>query len=74
MVRKSPEQIYIRASIDESPSGDLAWEMINDSELSCLSVGPCDAHLQAEVDGVKFYDRWSLNEVSLVRRGLPLCF
>ena len=43
------QQIYIQAQIDKSPPGDLVWEMINDGELSCLSVGPCDAHLQAEV-------------------------
>ena len=69
LVRRCERQIFIQANIHENAAGDYAWGLIQDGELACLSVGPADSRLQAEVDGVKFYDQWRLKEVSICRKG-----
>jgi HK97 family phage prohead protease len=75
LVRRDRRHIYIQASINENESGDYAWKLIEDGELKALSVGSNDGQVQAEVDGVVFIDRWTLREVSIVRRGAnPDCW
>lgn len=69
LVRRGERDIYVQADIHENPAGNYAWRLIQDGELATLSVGAADMHLQAEVDGVKFYDRWRLKEVSICRNG-----
>ncbi len=71
-LRKSAKEIYIRATIKRGPAGDLAWDLIESGELRCLSVAvdrnkPC--HVEAEVEGITFYDKWHLQEVSLCKQG-----
>jgi hypothetical protein len=72
-LRKSATQIYVRCTIYENEAGDYAWRLIERGELSAFS-GAADfatAHLQAEIEGVKFYDSWRLQEVSMSEGGEP---
>jgi hypothetical protein len=73
LLRKTPTEIYVRASLhDDSEAADFAWRLIEDGELRAFSVStemaPDKYRLQAEVDGVRFFDLWWIKEVSLVRR------
>ena len=70
-LRKSRSEIYVRAVINNNLAGDYAWSFIKSGEARCFSVAvqQNDYRLQAEVDDVKFFDRWTLKEVSVCREG-----
>ena len=69
---KGENQIYIRAVIRDHEAGRYAWQLIRSGKLSGLSCGFHDEseayHVQAEVDGVKFYDVFRIREVSIVHQ------
>jgi hypothetical protein len=71
LLRKCSRQIYVRAALFDSEAADLAWRLIEAGEVRAFSVGAAHegSHIQAEVDGVRFFDRWRLAEVSICRRG-----
>lgn len=70
MVSKSEHQVYVRALIfEDNAAADHAWLLIEAGEVRALSVSRTDQHLQGIVDGISFYDRWRLKEVSICRRG-----
>ena len=71
LARKSPSQIYVVASLFEGRAADYAWRLVQTGELQCLSVAvaPDGCEVEAEVEGVRFYSKWRLAEVSIVRRG-----
>ena len=76
LVRKRERELYCHARIFDNEAGDYAWNLIEDGKLTSFSAAadPKSLHLQAEADGIKFYDRWRLLEVSLCERGaVPEC-
>jgi HK97 family phage prohead protease len=67
-MRKDEEQVYVRGILYNNHSAaDFAWYQVERGELSGLSCGYnlADAHLLTTKNGVRFYDRWSITEVSL---------
>jgi hypothetical protein len=70
-VRKSPKSLFIRAVLDDNAAADHAWELIRTGTLKALSVGVerDTSECIAEVDGVTYFRRWSLSEVSVCRSG-----
>jgi hypothetical protein len=66
LIRRSEQQIYVRAVIDSSRAADHVWQLVQEGALS-LSAGACPL-AEIEADNIKFIDRWILREVSLVRR------
>lgn len=69
MVHKQPHAVLVRAVIDDSLAGDAAWEKIVCGEARCFSVGPANGKLKGIVDGDKFFDEWTLKEVSVCFQG-----
>ena len=69
LARISDREVYVQATLYSHEAADYAWQLVKSGELCAFSVGTEDARLQAEVDGVKFYDVWRLTEVSICRRG-----
>ena len=71
LLRRSAGLMYFRAAVDSGPAGDHAWSLIERGEVASVSVGPSSGRNQSEVravvDGVKYYSRWSLDEISLTR-------
>lgn len=76
-VRQCSDQIYVRATVFETPSGNYAWQLIEAGEIACFSIGgkAGDANvIEAQVDGIKFWKSWELGEVSIVRHPAnPTC-
>jgi hypothetical protein len=66
LVRKEPSRIYVQATLDDDRGADHAWGMIEDGTLRGLSIRaePMD---ECVVEGVRFFGRWRLLEVSLVK-------
>jgi len=65
-MHKDDKGISIRAALFTNEASQFAWKKIVLGELSGLSVGPEGPfHMQAEIDGVKCFDRWSIKEVSI---------
>jgi hypothetical protein len=69
LVRKSEQQVYVQASLDATGAARHAWDLVLDGTLRALSIGASAEDDFTVVDGAKFYENWSLSEVSLVRRG-----
>ena len=67
--RKGRGRLYIRAAIFDNAAGDHAWRLVESGEVRCLSGAGRTLKLQGEVDGVRFYEKWKLVEVSLCRVG-----
>ena len=69
---KTPKQISISAVLFNNAGGDFAWSQFESGELNGLSCAydESDAHLLAVVDGVRFYNRWTIKEVSVARNPL----
>lgn len=70
-VRKSAREIYVIAVIDEhGAAADYAWRLIEAGEVRAFSVAAIKgAEIGAIVDGIKFWKRWTLGEVSICRAG-----
>jgi hypothetical protein len=70
-MEKSEGKIYIRAALFTHEAGQYAWRKIVLGEFSGLSAGCVEGegHLQAEVNGVKFWDKWRIKEVSICLNG-----
>jgi len=71
-LRKSREQILVRACVDEGyEAADDAWKLIEAGALRAFSgAAVCnDLHLRGVVDGVRYFDQWTLEEVSVCRTG-----
>jgi hypothetical protein len=69
LVRTSKTEVYIQAALNNSAAADYAWALIENGEVRALSVGWNPISVQAEVDKITFYDRWSIREISMVRTG-----
>ena len=70
LVRKRDREIYVIGTIfEKNEAADYAWSMILDGSVRCLSVGARVQRVQGIVDGIKFIDRWSVNEISICRQG-----
>jgi hypothetical protein len=70
-ITKTPTGIFIRAVLAEGMAADHAWKLIVAGEYRALSVSslPGSATLKGVVDGIRFYDEWTLREVSICRKG-----
>ena len=70
-IRRSDARIYVRARLFDTEAADAAWRKIETGEARCLSASSkaSSMKLQGVVDGHKYYDRWTLGEVSIVRKG-----
>lgn len=67
-LHKTPKQITISAVIFSNAAGDHAWQTFQTDELMTgLSIGCDDLHMLAKVDGVRFYNRFVIKEVSVTR-------
>ena len=69
---KCSTKVYIRATIDETPAGNRAWELIESGEARALSIASNDGSKckkRGVVDGVTYWDRWVMSEVSVCREG-----
>jgi hypothetical protein len=67
---KTPRAVSISAVLYNNNAGaDLAWRMFESGEMDGLSCGFAenDAHILAVIDGVRFYNRWTIKEVSVTR-------
>ncbi|MBB4262665.1 hypothetical protein [Bradyrhizobium sp. CIR3A] len=71
LVRKKADQIYVQAVVFHNEAADYAWKLIEQGETRCFSgaAAPDGYRVQGVVDGVTFYDRWTLGEVSVCRKG-----
>lgn len=72
MLRRSPREIYIIASLaDDNLAADFAWSLVEQGELKAFSVAsiPGSSTVDGAVFGTKFYGSWQLAEVSLCRAG-----
>ncbi len=73
LIRKSVREVYCRAMVYENnAAADYAWKLIQDGTVRCFSISSADdqfRHVQGVVDGITFYDRWRLREVSICRKG-----
>lgn len=69
MVLKRPDAVIVRAVIDDSLAGDAAWALIESGEARCFSVCASNNQLKGIVEGNKFYDEWTLKEVSVCFKG-----
>ena len=75
LIRRSKRQIYIQATIDESLAGDAVWRLVVSGEARSMSGSAVSMRLRGVVDGVKYYDKWSLDEGSITRNGAnPDCW
>jgi hypothetical protein len=71
-LRKSALGIFVIGTIKENNlAADHAWALIEDGTLRAFSgaAAPGSTHLQGIVEGVKYFDRWRLSEVSIVKNG-----
>lgn len=66
--RKSESRLYVRAEVFDTIAGNHAWDLIKSGETRCFSTGSKSLET-AVVDGKKFVDAWTLDEVSICRRG-----
>ena len=69
LLQKSAQMVLIEAVMDDSRAADHAWSLIESGECRCLSILSEDRDLSGVVDGIRFYDRWTLKEVSVCRSG-----
>ena len=74
LLRKNREHVYVEAVIfEDNFAADHAWKLIESGKLrafsGAMSGDPRTYHLQGIADGVSFYDRWTLKEVSICRAG-----
>jgi len=69
LLKKNRHFIQMEAVIDDSEAGKYAWKLIEDGAVSALSVRSSTMQLGAVVDDVSFYDRWTLDEISICRSG-----
>lgn len=70
-LRKTAKAVEIRAVLDDTPAAEFAWEYIKQGRVRTLevSIHRPSMHLRGVVDGVRFAERWFLNEVSIVAEG-----
>ena len=71
-VRKSRDQVLVRACVDEGyEAADAAWKLIQQRTLRALSGAAVarSTHLRGVVEGVRYFDEWTLEEVSVCRSG-----
>jgi HK97 family phage prohead protease len=66
LVRKSDRQIYVQAVFDDTRAAHHAWDLVQSGELRGLSVGT-NPITETVCEGIRFIDRWTLGEVSLVK-------
>jgi hypothetical protein len=75
--RTSTEGIWVKAIVDDSIAGDHAWRLIESGEVRCFSgaAAPSSLRVKGIVDGVTYYDAWTLSEVSVCPKGAnPDCW
>lgn len=70
-IRKRETEVYVIGRLYENEAADHAWCLIERGETLCFSgaASPGSTHLQGISQGVKFYDRWTLGEVSICPKG-----
>jgi len=66
---KSPHELRMRAVLDGTEAGLAAWRSIVTKETMALSVSSINARLRGVVDGVQYFDRWELSEISVCASG-----
>jgi hypothetical protein len=70
---KCESGIFIRAVLDDSRAADAAWELIERGEYKSLSRGGLARYAHNKkggvVDGITYWDRWKLGEVSVCQEG-----
>jgi hypothetical protein len=70
-VQKSKSGIYVRATLDPDEAGERAFELVRSGEIRCLSISMYDTdYVMKECDGLRYFTRWRLKEVSLCPKGL----
>jgi hypothetical protein len=66
---KTPLGLFIEASIDETPGGRFAWELMCRGQAKALSINAAALEIASLVDSIRFVSHWRLNEVSVCRCG-----
>lgn len=69
-VRKYGDRIEVIGRIDDNEVGKIAWLEITTGKLAAVSgaAGP-NPRVQGVINETRYYDRWTLKEVSLCPRG-----
>jgi hypothetical protein len=68
LLRKTARDLFIRCSVNHSMAGDYVWHLIETGEARDFSIGAHTPDPQT-TDGKVFISSWTLNEISITRRG-----
>lgn len=70
-LRRDAKGLYCRAELADHFAAEHSKRLIEDGETLAfsISVQPGQWRLQSVVDNVKFFDRWTLKEISVCRAG-----